>query len=73
MRGFQQETESGQSGDESDTKAHGQEFVSPDQTQQIDDRLVDLALGMAVTAEIKTGSCHIIEYLLWPILRHRRS
>jgi hemolysin D len=38
---------------------------SIDQTQmQIDDRLVNLAPGMTVTVEIKTGSRHIINYLL---------
>ncbi|MEA2819707.1 MAG: rane fusion protein hemolysin, partial [Bradyrhizobium sp.] len=31
---------------------------------QIDDRLIDLAAGMAVTVEIKTGQRRIIEYLL---------
>jgi hypothetical protein len=30
---------------------------------QIDDRLVNLAPGMAVTVEIKTGSRRIIDYL----------
>ena len=39
---------------------------------QIDDRLVPLEPGMAVTAEIKTGSRHIIEYLLSPLLRHKQ-
>ena len=40
---------------------------------QIDGRLVDLAPGMAVTAEIKTGSRRAIEYLLSPILRYKQS
>jgi hemolysin D len=45
--------------------------VSLDQTQmQIDDRLVTLSPGMAVTVEIKTGSRHIISYLLSPIRKH---
>lgn len=66
-------------GDESDTsEPTGQELVysariALDQTEmQIDDRLVPLEPGMAVTAEIKTGSRHIIEYLLSPLLRHKQ-
>ena len=47
--------------------------IALDQTEmQVDDRLVPLEPGMAVTAEIKTGSRHIIEYLLSPLLRHRQ-
>jgi hemolysin D len=37
---------------------------------QIDNGLVDLLPGMAVTAEIKTGSRRIISYLLSPLLRY---
>ena len=45
--------------------------VALDQTQmQIDDRLVNLEPGMAVTVEIKTGSRRIITYLLSPLLRY---
>ena len=36
----------------------------------IDDRYVDLEPGMAVTAEIKTGSRHIIRYILSPLIKH---
>jgi hypothetical protein len=69
----------GQSGSgESDTsKPKGQELVcaarvSLDRTQmQVEDRLVDLTPGMAVTVEIKTGSRRVIEYLLWPLLRYK--
>ncbi|WP_420970805.1 HlyD family type I secretion periplasmic adaptor subunit [Bradyrhizobium sp. B120] len=38
---------------------------------QIDDRLVSLAPGMAVTVEIKTGTRRIIEYLMSPVLRYK--
>lgn len=57
----------------------GQELVYAarvllDQTQmQIGDRLVDLAPGMAVTVEIKTGQRRIIEFLLSPILRYKQE
>lgn len=45
--------------------------VSLDRTQmQVEDRLVDLSPGMAVTVEIKTGSRRIISYLLSPLLKH---
>ena len=48
--------------------------VSLDSTRmQIDDRMVDLAPGMAVTVEIKTGKRRIIEYLLSPLLRYRHE
>jgi hemolysin D len=67
-------------GDESESsEPQGQELVysarvSLDKTQmQIDDRLVNLGPGMAVTVEIKTGSRHIIEYLLSPLLRHKQQ
>ena len=45
--------------------------VSLDQAKmQIDDRLVSLSPGMAVTVEIKTGSRRVISYLLSPIKKH---
>lgn len=40
------------------------------QQMQVDDRTVNLAPGMAVTVEIKTGSRRIIEYLITPLLRY---
>jgi hemolysin D len=40
---------------------------------QIGDRTVALEPGMAVTAEIKTGSRHIIGYLLSPLSRARHE
>ena len=67
-------------GDENDTsEPTGQELVysarvSLEKTRmQIDDRLVNLEPGMAVTVEIKTGSRHVIEYLLSPLLRHKQQ
>ena len=62
------------SGDDS-SEPKGQEMVyaarvSLDQTRmQIDDRIVNLEPGMAVTVEIKTGSRRIISYLLSPLSR----
>ena len=48
--------------------------VTLDQTQmQIEDKLVNLAPGMAVTVEIKTGTRRIIEYLMSPLLRYRQE
>jgi hemolysin D len=65
-----------QVGSESDSsEPKGQELVysarvSLDQTQmQIDGRLVNLTPGMATTVEVKTGSRHIIGYLLSPLSR----
>ena len=40
---------------------------------QIDDRMVKLSPGMAVTVEIKTGSRTILSYLLSPLLRYRQE
>jgi membrane fusion protein, hemolysin D len=40
---------------------------------QIEDRLVDLEPGMAVTVDIKTGSRRIISYLLSPLLRYKQD
>src|SRR5262245_47988560 len=48
--------------------------ISLDATQmQIDDRMVNLSPGMAVTVEIKTGSRKILSYLLSPLLRYRQE
>jgi hemolysin D len=40
---------------------------------QIEDKIVKLSPGMAVTAEIKTGSRRIIGYLLSPILKYKQE
>jgi hemolysin D len=48
--------------------------ISLDRTRmQIDDRMVDLSPGMAVTVEIKTGSRTILSYLLSPLLRYQQD
>jgi hemolysin D len=48
--------------------------ISLDRAQmQVDDRLVNLSPGMAVTVEIKTGSRTILSYLLSPLLRYRQE
>jgi hemolysin D len=48
--------------------------ISLDRTKmQIDDRMVNLSPGMAVTVEIKTGSRMILSYLLSPLLRYRHD
>ena len=68
------------SGAESDTsEPRSQELVyaarvSLDRAQmQVEERLANLAPGMAVTVEIKTGSRRVIEYLLSPLLRYRQG
>jgi hypothetical protein len=40
---------------------------------QIDDRMVNISPGMAVTVEIKIGSRMILSYLLSPLLRYRQE
>jgi hemolysin D len=48
--------------------------ISLDRTQmQVEDRLVDLAPGMAVTVEIKTGTRRVISYLVSPLLRFKQE
>jgi len=45
--------------------------VSLDRSQmQIDDKLINLTPGMAVTVEIKTGSRSVLTYLLSPLIRY---
>ena len=65
--------------DASSSEPSGQELVyaariSLDRTRmQIDENLVNLSAGMAVTAEIKTGSRAVITYLLSPLLRYKQE
>jgi hemolysin D len=40
---------------------------------QVENKLVELSPGMAVTVEIKTGSRRLIAYLLSPLLRYRHE
>jgi hemolysin D len=67
-------------GDETqDSQPEGQELVYSTRVSlgktrmHVDDRLVSLSPGMAVTVEIKTGSRRIIQYLLSPLLRHKQQ
>jgi len=48
--------------------------ISVEQTQmQVEDKVVNLSPGMAVTAEIKTGSRRIISYLLSPLMKYKQE
>ena len=48
--------------------------ISLDRTKmQVEDRMVDLSPGMAVTVEIKTGSRTVLSYLLSPLLRYQQD
>jgi hemolysin D len=69
-----------QIGAENETsEPQGQEWVytarvALDQTQMdIDGKMVNITPGMAVTAEIKTGTRHIISYLLSPLHKHTQQ
>lgn len=42
-------------------------------SMQIEDKRINLSPGMAVTVAIKTGTRHIIEYLLSPLMRHKHE
>jgi hemolysin D len=63
----------------SSSELKGQELlyaahISLDRTQmQIEENLVNLSPGMAVTVEIKTGSRAVITYLLSPLLKYRQE
>jgi hemolysin D len=65
--------------DSTRSEPKGQELVyaarvSLDRTQmQVDENLVNLSPGMAVTVEIKTGSRSVISYLLSPLLRYKQE
>jgi len=64
---------------ERDPQQQGQDLVyavriSLDQHQMRDgDKMVDLGPGMAVTAEVKTGSRRIIGYLLSPLAKYEHD
>src|SRR5262249_46873970 len=48
--------------------------ISLAQTEmRIDDRVVHLSPGMAVTVEVKTGSRTVLSYVLSPLLRYRQE
>jgi hemolysin D len=61
------------------SEPNGQELLYParislGETQmQIEDKMVSLAPGMAVTVEIRTGTRRLIEYLMSPLLRYRHE
>jgi hemolysin D len=62
--------------DSTSSEPKGQELsfaarISLDRTQmQIDDEMINLTPGMAVTVEIKTGSRSVMGYLLSPLIRY---
>src|SRR5260221_5866108 len=64
---------------QSSSEPKGQELeyaarISLDRTQmQVEDKLVKLGPGMAVTVEIKTGVRRIISYLLSPLARYKQE
>jgi hemolysin D len=66
-------------GNDDSSEPSNQEFVyaarvSLNRTQmQVEDRMVNLSPGMAVTVEIKTGERRIISYLLSPLLKFKQE
>jgi hemolysin D len=62
--------------DATSSEPKGQELnfaarISLDRNQMlIDDRMINLTPGMAVTVEIKTGSRSVMAYLLSPLIRY---
>jgi hemolysin D len=61
------------------SEPQGQEFVYAarialdSREMRIEDRMVPLSPGMAVTVEIKTGRRRVIEYLMSPLLRYKQE
>jgi hemolysin D len=45
----------------------------PSGEMQVEGRTAQLAPGMSVTVEIKTGSRRIISYLLSPLMRYKQE
>ena len=72
-------TDKSQGTEASSSEPKGQELnyaarISLDRTRmQVEDKVVNLSPGMAVTVEIKTGSRSIISYLLSPLARYRHE
>jgi hemolysin D len=62
-------TENGSSEPNGQELNYGARIALDHTSMQIDDRMVNLSPGMAVTVEIKTGSRAILSYLLSPLLR----
>jgi hemolysin D len=68
-----------QGADAATSEPKGQELVyavrvSLDRSRiQVEDKMVSLSPGMAVTVEIKTGSRSIMSYLLSPLVRYRHE
>ena len=62
--------------DSTSSEPKGQELnfsarISLDRSQmQIDDKLINLTPGMAVTVEVKTGSRSVLGYLLSPLAKY---
>jgi hemolysin D len=81
VRDAQSEKSADKSGSSSSATSEpkGQELtyaarISLDRAQmQVEDKMVNLSPGMAVTAEIKTGSRRIISYLLSPLMKYRQE
>ena len=65
--------------DNQSSEPKGQEMsyaarISLNRTQmQIDDNIVNLGMGMAVTVEVKTGERSVLSYLLSPILKYKHE
>src|SRR5262249_14821608 len=65
--------------DSTTSEPKGQELayaarISLDRSRmQIDDNMVNLTPGMAVTVEIKSGSRTVISYVLSPLLRYKHE
>jgi hemolysin D len=74
-----QQNDKAQGAETATSEPRGQELnylarISLERMQmQVEEKLVNLAPGMAITAEIKTGSRKILSYLLSPLVRYKQE
>jgi len=61
------------SGAPSDQLSYAGRISLDSSTMQVDENVVNLSPGMAVTTEIRTGSRSVISYLLSPLLRYKQE
>jgi hemolysin D len=48
-------------------------LIPSESALQVGGKLVNLAPGMTVTAEVKTGQRRVIEFFLSPLLRYKQE
>lgn len=70
---MQKATDSGSANSQQQSLVYAARVSLDRAKMQVEDKLVSLAAGMAVTVEIKTGSRPVIDYLLSPLARYKQE